>query len=254
MPFGDRVGILCWIAYTSIVFPDDFVARSYLETAKEELKTMKKMMVALCSLLLLTACAEPMSRTQKGTLFGSAGGAAAGALIGQAAGRDSKSTLLGAGIGAVVGGGGGAGIGYYMDKQEAKTREALQSVEGVKIERDGNNLNVSFRSDNQFKVGSSLLQGEAQNDLNRFAAVVKEFDKTNVTMIGHTDSVGSESANQKLSEERAAAVRNLMVARGVASERVTTLGLGEGQPVADNNTDYGRQLNRRIEIVVVPKS
>jgi len=214
---------------------------------------IKIMTLAICSLMLLTACAEPLSRTQKGALYGTAGGAAAGALIGQAAGRDTKGTLLGAGIGAAVGGGSGAGIGYYRDKQEAKMREALKSVEGVNVERDGNNLNVSFRSDNQFKVGSSLLQGEAQNDLNRFADVVKEFDKTNVTVIGHTDSVGSESANQTLSEQRAAAVRNLMVARGVAAGRVTTLGLGEGKPVADNNTEYGRQLNRRIEIVVVPK-
>ena len=214
---------------------------------------MKKMTMAICSLVLLTACAEPLSKTQKGALYGGAGGAAAGALIGQAVGRDSKATLLGAGIGAAVGGGSGAGIGYYMDKQEAKTREALKSVEGVKVERDGNNLNVSFRSDNQFKVGSAVLQGEAQNDLNRFADVVKEFDKTNVTVIGHTDSVGTESANQKLSEQRAAAVRNLMVARGVAAGRVTTLGLGEGKPVADNDTEYGRQLNRRIEILVVPK-
>jgi outer membrane protein OmpA-like peptidoglycan-associated protein len=211
------------------------------------------MTIAICSLVLLTACAEPLTKTQKGALYGTAGGAAAGALIGQAAGRDTKGTLLGAGIGAAVGGGSGAGIGYYMDKQEAKMREALQSVEGVSVVRDGNNLNISFRSDNQFKVGSSILEGAAQNDLNRFADVVREFDKTNVTVIGHTDSVGSESANQTLSEQRAAAVRSLMVARGVAAGRVTTLGLGEGRPIADNNTEYGRQLNRRIEIVVVPK-
>jgi outer membrane protein OmpA-like peptidoglycan-associated protein len=220
---------------------------------KEELEMMKKMMMAICSLVLLTACAEPLSKTQKGGLYGTAGGAAAGALIGQAAGRDTKATLLGAGIGAAVGGASGAGIGYYMDKQEARMREALKSVAGVKVDRDGNNLNISFRSDNQFKVGSAVLQGEAQNDLHRFADVIKEFDKTNVTVIGHTDSVGTESANQKLSEDRAAAVRNLLVARGVAAGRVTTLGLGEGKPVADNATEYGRQLNRRIEILVVPK-
>ncbi len=214
---------------------------------------IRMMTIAICSLVLLTACAEPLTKTQKGALYGTAGGAAAGALIGQAAGRDTKGTLLGAGIGAAVGGGSGAGIGYYMDKQEAKMREALQSVEGVSVVRDGNNLNISFRSDNQFKVGSSILEGAAQNDLNRFADVVREFDKTNVTVIGHTDSVGSESANQTLSEQRAAAVRSLMVARGVAAGRVTTLGLGEGRPIADNNTEYGRQLNRRIEIVVVPK-
>lgn len=214
---------------------------------------MKKLLTVICSLLLLSACAQPMNQTQKGAAIGTASGAAAGALIGQAAGKDSKSTLIGAGIGALVGGGSGAGIGYYMDKQEAKTREALQSVEGVNVVRDGNNLNVSFRSDNQFKIGSALLQGEAQNGLNRFADVVQEFDKTNITVIGHTDSVGSESSNQELSEERAMAVRNLMVARGVAENRLTTLGLGEGNPGADNNTEYGRQLNRRVEIIVVPK-
>lgn len=214
---------------------------------------MKKLLTVICSLLLLSACAQPMNQTQKGAAIGTASGAAAGALIGQAAGKDSKSTLIGAGIGALVGGGSGAGIGYYMDKQEAKTREALQSVEGVNVVRDGNNLNVSFRSDNQFKIGSALLQGEAQNGLNRFADVVQEFDKTNITVIGHTDSVGSESSNQELSEERAMAVRNLMVARGVAANRLTTLGLGEGNPVTDNNTEYGRQLNRRVEIIVVPK-
>src|SRR5512133_775672 len=124
---------------------------------------MKKMTIAICTLLLLTACAEPLSKTQKGALIGTAGGAAAGALIGQAAGKNTKSTLIGAGLGAAVGGGSGAGIGYYMDKQEAKTREALKSVEGVNVVRDGNTLNVSFRSDNQFKVGSALLQGGAQN-------------------------------------------------------------------------------------------
>jgi len=209
--------------------------------------------VLVVAALTMAGCAQPMSNTQKGALIGTAGGAAAGALIGQAAGRDTKSTLIGAGIGAAVGGGTGAGIGYYMDRQEAKMREALQSVEGVNVVRDGNNLNVSFRSDNQFKVGSSVLQSGAQNDLNRFADVVREFDKTNVTIIGHTDSTGSEAANQKLSEQRAEAVRSLAISRGVAAGRITTVGLGEGQPVADNKTEYGRQLNRRVEIKIVPK-
>jgi outer membrane protein OmpA-like peptidoglycan-associated protein len=190
---------------------------------------------------------------QKGALIGTATGAVAGALIGQAAGKNTKSTLIGAGIGAAAGAGTGAGVGYYMDRQEAKLRETLQNVEGVKMVRDGDNLNISFRSDNQFKVGSPMVQSGAQSDLDRFSDVVKEFDKTKVTVIGHTDSTGSESANQTLSEQRASAVQNLIVARGVASGRVTPVGLGESKPVADNTTEYGRQLNRRIEIVIVPK-
>lgn len=214
---------------------------------------MKALSAVLLTALLVAGCAEPMSKTQKGAVIGTLAGAAAGAAIGQATGKDTKSTLIGAGVGAAVGAGAGAGIGYYMDRQEAKLRETLANVEGVNLVRDGNNLNVSFRSDNQFKVGSALLQPAAQGDLQRFADVIREFDKTNVTVVGHTDSTGTESANQKLSEQRAAAVRDLIVARGVATGRLTTLGLGEGRPVADNGSEYGRQLNRRVEIVIVPK-
>lgn len=215
---------------------------------------MKRMMtLAACGLLLLSACAEPMSNTKKGAIIGTAGGALAGALIGQAAGKNTKSTLIGAGVGAAVGGGAGAGIGYYMDKQEAKLRETLKTVDGVNVERNGNTLEVTFKSDDQFKVGSAVLQSGAQGDLGRFADVVREFDKTSVVVAGHTDSTGSENANQKLSEARAEAVRNHLVARGVAAKRVTTVGLGEGQAVADNGSEYGRQLNRRVAISINPK-
>lgn len=215
------------------------------------MKTTPVLLLAMA--LLVSGCAEPMSNTQKGAIIGTLAGAATGAAVGQAAGKDTKSTLIGAGVGAAVGAGAGAGIGYYMDRQEAKLRETLANVEGVNVVRDGNNLNVSFRSDNQFKVGSASLQPGAQGDLQRFADVIREFDKTNVTVVGHTDSTGSESANQKLSEQRAAAVRDLAVARGVAAGRLTTVGLGESRPVSDNGTDYGRQLNRRVEIVIVPQ-
>lgn len=214
---------------------------------------MKQLISLLAVVLLIAGCAEPMSNTQKGAVIGTLAGAATGAAVGQAAGKNTKSTLIGAGVGAAVGAGAGAGIGYYMDRQEAKLRETLANVEGVKVVREGNNLNVAFRSDNQFRVGSSVLQPAAQNDMQRFSEVIREFDKTKVTVVGHTDSTGSEAANQKLSEQRAAAVRDQMVAHGVATGRLTTVGLGESKPVADNGTEYGRQLNRRVEIVIVPK-
>lgn len=214
---------------------------------------MKKTILFVACVFLVSACSQPMSNTQKGALIGTGAGAATGALIGQAAGKNTKSTLIGAGVGAAVGAGAGAGIGYYMDKQEAKMREALQSVEGVKVVRDGNNLNVSFRSDNQFKVGAAALQPGAQSDIDRFAGVVKEYEKTNLTVIGHTDSTGSDAANQKLSEQRAESVRSAILSRGVVADRVTTVGMGESKPVADNGTEAGRQANRRVEIVIVPK-
>ena len=119
--------------------------------------------------IVLAGCSQPMSRTQKGAGYGAGAGAAAGAAIGQAAGGDTESTLLGAGIGAALGAGTGAAIGNYMDKQEQAMRNALGSVEGVKITRDGNILYVTFRSDNQFDVGSFALQPSAQQDIARMA-------------------------------------------------------------------------------------
>lgn len=203
--------------------------------------------------IVLAGCTQPMSRTQKGAGYGAGAGAAAGAAVGQATGGDTESTLLGAGIGAALGAGTGAAIGNYMDKQEQAMRNALGSVEGVNITRDGNILYVTFRSDNQFDVGSFALQPSAQQDIARMAEILKKYDKTTVLVAGHTDSSGSEEFNQTLSERRANAVKNIMVARGMESGRISTVGFGESQPIADNSTDYGRQRNRRVEIKITPK-
>ncbi len=211
--------------------------------------------VCICFMLvalMLSGCAEPMSRTQKGAGIGAATGAIAGALIGQAAGHDTRATLIGAGIGAAVGGGAGAGIGYYMDQQEQAMRNALASVEGVNIERDGDLLFVTFRSDNQFDIGSFALRPSAQMDVIRLANVLTQYYKTTVLIAGHTDSTGSESSNQVLSEQRASAVRNILLANGVAGQRITAVGFGESAPVANNETVYGRQLNRRVSLKITP--
>ncbi|SDE36453.1 OmpA family protein [Desulfuromonas thiophila] len=208
---------------------------------------------ALAALALgLSGCAQPMSRSQKGAAIGAVSGAAAGALVGQAAGRDTKATLIGAGIGAAVGTGAGAGIGYYMDRQEEALRTALASVEGVQIERVGDELHVTFRSDNQFDVGSFSLRPAAQQDVVRLAQVLTQYHKTRLLIAGYTDSSGSEELNQQLSERRAAAVRNILLANGVADSRMTVVGFGESAPVADNTSDYGRQLNRRVELKISP--
>lgn len=205
---------------------------------------MKKLFTLIAISALLTACAEPMTKAQKGALIG----AASGALLGQAVGKDTKGTLIGAGVGAAT----GAGIGYYMDKQEQAMRDALASVEGVNIFRDGNILFVTFRSDNQFDVGSFILRRSAQVDVARMASILVEYEKTKIVVTGHTDSTGSESFNQTLSEKRAGAVRNIMLSNGVASGRITTVGFGESQPISENSTEYGRQLNRRVEIKITP--
>lgn len=206
---------------------------------------MRKLFLLLAAPFLLSACAEPMSSAQKGALIG----AASGALLGQAIGKDTKGTLIGAAAGAAAGG----GIGYYMDVQEEKVREALASVEGVNIVRNGDELYVTFRSDNQFKVGSYTLDPNSQRDVARLGQIFADYDKTNIMIAGHTDTTGGEDLNQSLSEKRAGAVRNILVANGVVKNRVTTLGFGESAPIADNSTKYGRQVNRRVEIKVTPK-
>jgi outer membrane protein OmpA-like peptidoglycan-associated protein len=213
----------------------------------------KNLVIPFIAILLATGCAEPMSRTQKGALFGAGTGAAVGALAGQAIGRDTKGTLIGAAAGAAVGAGSGAAIGRYMDNQEKAMREALASVPGVNVSRDGNNLHVTFKSDSQFDVNSFTLRPGAQQDVARMAAILKEYDKTAILIAGHTDATGSESLNQTLSERRSDAVKTIMLGQGVRSDRITTLGFGKSQPIADNATNQGRQLNRRVEIAITPK-
>ena len=214
---------------------------------------MKRMTIALLLVtMMLAGCAEPMNRTQKGAGIGALAGAATGALVGQLAGGDTKATLIGAGIGAAVGAGTGAGIGYYMDRQEEKMRMAMASVEGVNIERQGNILYVTFRSDNQFDVGSFVLRPEAQRGVAQLAQVLNEFGKTKILIVGHTDSTGNESYNQRLSENRANAVRNILIADGVSPNRITSVGFGESQPIASNATAQGRQINRRVTIKITP--
>ena len=208
---------------------------------------------ALIMTLILGGCAETTSNTQKGAGYGAVTGALAGAIIGQAAGKNTESTLIGAGIGAAAGAGAGAGVGYYMDKQEEELRAAYASVEGVNINRQGDVLFVTFLSDDQFKIGSFTLDPAAQNDVNQLGNILVTYEKTTVLISGHTDSSGSESLNQTLSVNRAGAVRNILLASGVTDNRITVVGFGESQPIADNSTAYGRQVNRRVEIKLSPK-
>lgn len=214
---------------------------------------MRTTLVILIAALILSGCSSTASNTQKGAGYGAAIGAVTGALIGQAAGGNTKSTLIGAGIGAAAGAGTGAGIGYYMDKQEEEMRAAYASVEGVNIVRQGDVLFITFRSDNQFEVGSFIFNASAQDDVAKLGQILSRYDETTIVISGHTDNTGSESLNQTLSVNRATAVRNLLIDSGVTENRLSVIGFGESRPVADNTTAYGRQVNRRVEIRVTPQ-
>lgn len=178
-------------------------------------------------------------------------GAAAGAVIGLISGDDGrerrKHALIGAGVGALAGG----AVGYYMDVQEAKLREKLAGT-GVSVTRQGDNIILNMPSNITFAFNSADIRGEFFNVLDSVTLVVKEYDKTLIEVMGHTDSTGSEDYNQRLSERRAQTVTDYFASRGLNPLRLQAQGYGESYPVADNDTDSGRALNRRVEIALVP--
>lgn len=185
---------------------------------------------------------KQVSKTTIGGGIGAAGGAVVGAIAG---GR--KGALIGAGIGAIA----GVAVGSYMDQQEAKLREQLRGT-GVSVTRVGNDIILNMPGNVTFETGSGDLSASFYPVLNSVALVLNEYEQTYVDVIGHTDSTGSEQFNQELSERRAASVARYLETREVLAARILTNGMGESQPVASNDTDEGRTLNRRVEIKLAP--
>lgn len=211
--------------------------------------------VFLC-FVLLAGCAAPetQTKTQKGAIYGAAGGAAAGAIVGQVISHDTKGTLIGAAIGAAVGGLGGAGVGKMMDNQERDMRGALATSEAASVSREGNLLAVTFKGDVTFDTNSTVVRPGLHSEINRVAGVLNQYPNTLVRVEGHTDSKGSSEYNMDLSNRRATAVKNLLVQRGIADSRIDVVGYGETMSVATNDTEAGRQKNRRVEIKIAPQT
>jgi len=213
---------------------------------------ISRMILSVLILPILFACAPPQNNTQKGAVYGTAIGAAAGAIVGQAIGHDTKATVEGAAIGAAIGGLSGAAIGRYMDKQEEALRAAMASSNAATVSRVQNVLEVTYKGDVLFDFNSSVVKPGAYPEIDRLARILVEYPQTRIRIEGHTDSIGSEEFNLRLSERRAMAIRDLLVAKGVNPHRITVIGYGESRPRASNDTAYGRQLNRRVEIYIEP--
>ena len=185
------------------------------------------------------------SKATKGATLGALAGAAVGALAGGE--NRARGALIGAGVGALAGG----AVGHYMDRQEAKLREQLAGT-GVSVTRVGDDLILNLPGNVTYATDSADIKAGFYRVLNSVVLVLNEFDKTIITIAGHTDSTGSLEYNQSLSDRRAESVGRYLVAQGVNPQRVVTTGMGPSQPVASNATKQGRQLNRRVELRLVP--
>ncbi len=202
--------------------------------------------VAFLLILAMTAMSWGCQSTNN-TGRGAGIGAAAGGILGGIIGSNSGSWAKGAFIGAVIGGAAGALIGNYMDKQAA---EIDHEVKGAKVERVGEGIRVVFDSGILYSTGSSTITSTSRYNIEKLARILNKYGDTNVVIEGHTDSVGSETANQYLSEERAQSVANLLKAYGVAQSRLSPVGYGKTRPVSTNETEAGRRLNRRVEVLI----
>ena len=200
------------------------------------------------SIGLLSGCAN-MSETQQGTAKGAGIGAVAGALLGAATGG-SRGAVQGAALGGAVGAGGGYIWSKKMQDQKAALEKATAGTGVAVSQTNDNRLKLDIPSDVSFDVGRAAIKPNFAPVLGHFATSLNQNPVTTVTIIGHTDSTGSDAINNPLSEDRAAAARDYLVSRGVARTRIATEGRGAREPVADNNTQQGRDKNRRVEIYV----
>lgn len=220
---------------------------------------MKRILLclALASTVGLAGCetfdAYTGEKKTSSTAKGAAIGAGVGAVLGYFRNKDESSKtkqrkiLQAAGIGAIAGG----GVGYYMDSQEAKLRKTLRDS-GVSVERDGDTINLVMPGNITFVTAGHDLNASFHQVLDSVVLVLQEFNQTIIVVAGHTDSRGSDSYNQALSERRANSVAQYLMQKGVSAARIDAVGFGEKYPIADNGTADGRALNRRVELSLIP--
>ena len=215
---------------------------------------MKKVSIVVLALIVasgsvFTGCnaVKNANNTQKGAVIGAAGGAVIGGILGNNLGKGGKGAL-GAVIGGVVGGVAGGLIGNKMDKQAREIKEALP---GVEVERVGEGIHLVLGENSvNFDFNKATLTPTAKQNLDKLVPVFKEYPDTDIQVYGYTDSKGSDEYNLNLSNQRAAAVTGYLSSKGLASSRFKNVGMGEADPIADNETDAGRAKKRRVEFAI----
>lgn len=204
-------------------------------------------------LAFVTGCTtlDPYTRDQQvsRTAAGAGIGAAAGAILGSVTSSRNRTqrAMIGAGVGALAGG----AIGNYMDRQEAELRQELEGT-GVSVTRVGDNLILNMPGNITFDVDRTEVRPEFLRVLDSVVLVLNKYDQTGIEVAGHTDSTGRAEYNLQLSERRAEAVAHQLITRGVNRVRIATIGLGQQQPIASNDTAEGRAQNRRVELTLFP--
>ena len=210
---------------------------------------MRNKMIALAVLssVAVTGCAVDPSTGQQRlnkSAIGALAGAAGGAAISKATGGDKT------GRDAAIGGVLGAGVGYYMERQ-ARQLEQQMAGTGVTVKPNANgNIDLVMPGNITFAFDNATLSTSFMPTLNKLASTMNEYNQNTITIAGHTDSVGNPSYNMNLSRDRANSVKNYLVNRGVASNRINVVAYGQTRPIGDNNSEYGRQQNRRVEVTV----
>ena len=212
---------------------------------------LRSLILMITSALLLSACQTQDAYTgdkkiNNATKFGAIGAVACGAIGGIESSKRARNAAAGCGLI-------GMGVGAYMDAQEKKLREELVNS-GVQVVRDGDNLRLVMPNNITFAVNEATLNSSIYQTLNSVVKVLNEFNETALQVAGHTDSSGSDSYNQQLSERRASSVANYLRSQGVDPGRLYSVGYGESRPIASNASESGRAQNRRVELLIEPRA
>jgi outer membrane protein OmpA-like peptidoglycan-associated protein len=200
--------------------------------------------IFILSCLITAGCTTPGKKTAIGAGLGATGGAVLGAAVGSASGNAGKGALIGAATGAVVGG----AVGNHLDKQ---AKELAQYAETRRTEEG---IMVNLKGDILFESGKANLKPEAANRLKQIGTILAKYPEDRIVIVGHSDDAGNDAYNLRLSENRANAVKVQLLKEGVPQNSLSTMGMGESQPVTSNATPQGRAQNRRVELsITIPE-